>query len=72
MPKTITLSPEQIHEIADSAEDEASALPPCQRRDQMLESVWRMRRQANLAQWTGIESLQAEMQDDTFPFALLW
>ncbi len=72
MPKIITLSPEQIHELADNTEDEASALPKCHRRDQMMESVWRMRREANLAQWTGVESLQAEVQEDTSLVAKFW
>jgi hypothetical protein len=35
----ITLSPEQVHEIADNTEDEAAALPPCARRDHMMEVV---------------------------------
>lgn len=72
MPRMITLSPEQVHEIADNTEDEAAALPPCARRDHMMEVVWRMRRQANLAQWTGIEELQAEVRDGTRPLTDIW
>lgn len=72
MPRIVTLSPEQVHEIADNTENEAAMLPPCERRDQMLEMVWRMRRQANLAQWTGIEAMRAEVQDGSRPLANIW
>jgi hypothetical protein len=71
MPKIIKLSPEQLHEIADNTEDKASALPPCARRDQMMERVWRMRREANLAQWMGIEALPAEVEE-AHPITKLW
>lgn len=47
-------------------------LPPCDQLDQMLEMVWRMRRQANLAQWTGVEAMQAEVQDGSRPLACIW
>ncbi|KQW22848.1 hypothetical protein ASC80_05770 [Afipia sp. Root123D2] len=63
MQKLVAISPEELHEIADAAEDEAAVLPPCPRRDLMMEQVWRMRRQANLAQWTGVELLPAEVQE---------
>lgn len=72
MQRIVTLSPEQVHEIADNTEDEAYLLPPCARRDSMMEVVWRMRRQANLAQWTGIEELQAEVRHGGLPVARLW
>lgn len=61
MSQIIDLPPDQLHVFADSAEDEAYALPPGPQRQQMLGIAYRMRASANLALWLG-ETMKAEVE----------
>lgn len=59
MSEIINLPPAKLHELADTAEDEAYLFAPGPTRQRMLAIAFDMRRCANLAQWLG-ETVQTE------------
>jgi hypothetical protein len=58
-----TLSLEQIHEIADRAEEEAWHLPRGPNREHLFIKAFQLRREANMALWLGQDELRAEVRE---------
>ena len=71
MSQIVGLRPDQVRSYADQIEDDAYRAASGPRRYQLLAFAYSLRKEANLAQWLGIERVRAEIAERS-PRPLAW